>query len=225
MREFLFSRQVVIFDLDGTLVDSLPDLAWSVDRMLESLGREPAGLAKVERWIGNGGHALVRRALADDDHGDRAGYVSDTDFERGWAAFQDFYADHCAVDTRDYPGVRELLGQLADAGIRLACVSNKPYRFTTQVLEALELAPFFGLALGGDSLAEKKPSPVPLQHALAWFDCAPEAGLMIGDSRHDVDAARAAELPVYCVEFGYNHGEPVAATNPDGIIASYRDLL
>lgn len=225
MRDFLFSRKLVMFDLDGTLIDSVPDIAWAVDRMLESMQRPQAGVAKIRDWVGNGGHVLVRRALAAMDGGDPEGNVSDSDFTRAWDIFCDHYRNHLAEDSRIYAGVIELLEQLQDRDVQVACVSNKPHEFTVEVLRQLNLEPYFQTTLGGDVLAEKKPSPAPLQHVLDLHGCAPDDALMVGDSVNDVEAARAAGVPVYCVSFGYNHGVPIVHSNPDGIIDSYLHLL
>lgn len=214
-----------MFDLDGTLIDSVPDIGWAVDRMLVSMQRPAAGIDRIRNWVGNGGHVLVRRALAAMDHGDPEAPVSDEDFSAGWEIFCDYYRDHLAVDSRIYDGVVEVLDCLQARGASLACVSNKPHEFTVEVLKQLNLAGYFHTTLGGDVLEEKKPSPLPLQHVMSLHDCEPADALMVGDSVNDVEAARAAGVPVFCVNFGYNHGEPIEDSGPDGIIASYLHLL
>lgn len=225
MRDFLLSRKLVMFDLDGTLIDSVPDIAWAVDRMLVSMQRPAAGLNRIRDWVGNGGHVLVRRALAAMDSGDPEAEVSAADFATGWEIFCGYYRQHLAVDSRIYSGVVEVLEQLQECGACVACVSNKPHEFTVEVLRQLGLSGYFQTTLGGDVLEEKKPSPMPLQHVLSLHECEPADALMVGDSVNDVEAARAAGVPVYCVNFGYNHGQPIEDSRPDGIIASYRHLL
>ncbi|MEZ5591051.1 MAG: HAD-IA family hydrolase [Gammaproteobacteria bacterium] len=123
-----------------------------------------------------------------------------------------------------YPGVVEGLESLRQLGSTLACITNKPALFTQPLLHTLGLSHFFSLILSGDSLARKKPDPLPLLHAASTFGVKPEQCLMIGDSRHDVDAARAAGIAVIAVSYGYNHGQPIAQARPDGIVDSLLEL-
>jgi len=209
--------RAVIFDLDGTLVDSAPDLAASVDHMQRRLGLPERGEAAVRQWVGNGVEKLVKRALCDDLHGEPDAAL----FERALPLFWAHYAEHPCVHSRLYPGVVEALDWLAARGVPRGVVTNKAMAFTTQVLAALGVAERFDAVVGGDTLAQKKPDPAPLLHALAQLGAsADEAAqaLMVGDSAHDVLAARRAGLPVVCVPYGYNHGEDIRLSRPDAVV-------
>lgn len=213
--------ELVLFDLDGTLVDSVPDLAQAVDRMLSALGKPEAGVDKVRTWVGNGAAVLVERAISDEM------YPSDIDqgeFEKAYALFLDYYAQATADQSVLYPGVEQCLQSLQQQSIRMGVVTNKPIRFTDTMLEGFGLSGYFDVVLGGDSLPQKKPEPEPLLEAMKRCDVEPESTLMVGDSKSDVGAARAAGCPVVCVPYGYNHGQDIADSNPDLIVESLSDL-
>lgn len=213
--------EVVLFDLDGTLLDSVPDLAAAVDRMLALRGRQPAGIERVRDWVGNGAAVLVARALAGDiEHGG-------VDSPEAKAALQDFlaaYADKHEL-TRVYPGVTRLLDWLAARQVPMAVVTNKPERFVGPLLEQTCLSGYFRWLVGGDTLAQQKPDPAPLRHVLDRAGVEPGQALFIGDSRNDVLAAKAAGMPVVAVTYGYNHGEPIAASAPDLLVDSLAALI
>lgn len=145
--------------------------------------------------------------------------------ERAHSAFLEHYSREPSRYTRLYPGAREALGALRDRGIPLALVTNKPHAFIAPILEAFGLERHFGLCLGGDSLPRRKPDPAPLVHVAAYFDIPPGACLMVGDSRHDVEAGKAAGFRTLAVPYGYNHGEPVADSGPDGVVESLDELV
>ena len=214
----------VMFDLDGTLVDSALDLTAAVDNMLQALGREPAGETRVRQWVGNGAPVLVMRALTDEMYpADDA--VEPELFQAAFEVFLSAYTQSNGRYSRLYPGVEEVLQQLQGAGVPMAVVTNKPMAFTTPLLKALKIDHYFDQVLGGDSLPVKKPDPLPLQAVMETFGCPPERALMLGDSRNDVLAARAAGCPVICVSYGYNHGEPVDACSPDRVVDSFTELV
>lgn len=213
--------RLVMFDLDGTLVDSVPDLATAVDRMLVEMGREPAGVEKVRKWVGNGVRVLVRRALADDiDHT----AVSDAETEIALARFLDIYAD-CHELITLYPGVHELLEALSTAAVELAVVTNKPERFVAPLLEQVGLGGYFRWIIGGDTLPQQKPDPAALLQVMRLAGVSQEQSLFVGDSRSDVLAARAAGVPCVAVSYGYNHGRPVAEEAPQLVVDSLAELL
>ncbi len=214
----------VMFDLDGTLVDSALDLTAAVDNMLQALGRSPAGEAKVRQWVGNGAPVLVMRALSGEMH-PAEDAVEPELFEAAFDVFLAAYTQSNGRYSRLYPGVNELLTHLQQAGVPMAVVTNKPMAFTTPLLQALKIDHYFGQVLGGDSLPTKKPDPLPLLTVLETAGCAPEQALMLGDSRNDVNAARAAGCPVVCVSYGYNHGEPVENCQPDRVVDSFVELI
>jgi phosphoglycolate phosphatase len=211
---------VALIDLDGTLVDSVPDLAQSVDAMMAALGLAPHGETAVRNWVGNGVERLVKRALT----GSLDGEPSAADFDRAYPIFLDLYAAHNGKRSRLYPGVRDGLAVLEGRGIRVGCVTNKAARFTEPLLAALGIYERFDIIISGDTLPEKKPSPLPLLHAAQHFGVAPADVLMVGDSISDVKAARAAGFPVVCVSYGYNHGRDIREAEPDAIIDSLAEL-
>ncbi|WP_092366678.1 phosphoglycolate phosphatase [Phytopseudomonas seleniipraecipitans] len=213
--------RLVMFDLDGTLVDSVPDLATAVDRMLAELGREPAGVEQVRRWVGNGARVLVRRALAG---GIEHGAVSDAETEVALARFLDIYAD-CHELITLYPGVHELLEALSTAAVELAVVTNKPERFVAPLLEQVGLGGYFRWIIGGDTLPQQKPDPAALLQVMHLAGVSNLQSLFVGDSRSDVLAARAAGVPCVAVSYGYNHGRPVAEEEPDRVVDSLAELL
>jgi len=217
--------RLVLFDLDGTLIDSVPDLADAVDAMLLAHQLPPAGEERVRHWVGNGSKMLVRRALAWGLELPDPGELGDGRLDQGHADFLAAYRRNFHRRTQLYPGVRDFLEWLHQQRIPMGLVTNKPEEFVAPLLEHFGLAPYFGLSLGGDSLPRKKPDPLPLLHSCEHFQVKPEQALMVGDSRNDVLAARACGMPVVCVSYGYNHGEPIQATQPDRVIDSLAELL
>ncbi len=216
--------KLVMFDLDGTLIDSVPDLAAATDRMLAELGRPPAGEARVRDWVGNGVVMLVRRALAGRLSGPAVEAISEADMAQPLADFLRFYGEQCSDLTRVYDGVRECLASCREAGLEMALVTNKSAQFIAPILSGLGIEQGFGLLLGGDQLTHKKPHPEALDYCLQHFGVAPQQALMVGDSKNDVGAAKAAGVPVVAVPYGYNHGEPIADANPDLVVQDLRAL-
>ena len=210
--------RLVAFDLDGTLVDSVPDLAAAVDAALRSLGLAGVDEASVRDWVGNGSRKLVERALEALD-------AQDTDPEAAHEAFLHHYRLAPCRATRLYPGVREALEGLRARGLTLVLITNKPAAFIAPILETMGLSDFFDLTLGGDSLAAKKPDPAPLLHVASRFGVTPSVCLMVGDSRHDIEAGRGAGFRTLAVPYGYNHGDPVAASAPDAMVESLGELV
>ncbi len=212
--------EMVLFDIDGTLVDSVPDLAFCVDAMMAELGMPNRGEAAVRQWVGNGVERLVQRALTDDLDG-----MPDEDlFARAMPVFNRLYADNTAKRSLLYPGVMEGVQYVRSAGYRLGAVTNKAAQFTIPLLTDLGLHDYFEIIVSGDTLAEKKPSPLPLQYAASRLGVAPEHSLMVGDSKSDVKAARAAGFQIVCMSYGYNHGEDIRDYEPDAVIDSMTEL-
>ncbi len=206
--------KLVMFDLDGTLIDSVPDLALA-------LGRPAAGLDAVREWVGNGAPVLVRRALAGGlDHS----AVSESDAEQGLELFMEAY-DGGHDRTTVYPGVRETLGWMQKQGVEMALITNKPERFVAPLLDEMKLGRFFRWIIGGDTLPQRKPDPAALFHVMKMAGIAASQSLFIGDSRSDVQAAKAAGVACIALSYGYNHGRPIAEEHPALVIDDLRELI
>ncbi|MCB1803310.1 MAG: phosphoglycolate phosphatase [Gammaproteobacteria bacterium] len=212
--------KMILIDVDGTLVDSVPDLAYCVDEMMRRLGLPERGEAKVRDWVGNGVERLVRRALVDN----LVGEPDEADFERAYPLFLELYAANTSQRSMLYPGVREGLDYMKSQGYRLGCVTNKAAQFTLPLLRDLGIHDEFGIIVAGDTLAVKKPDPGPLLYAAKHFGVAPADALMLGDSKSDVTAARAAGFQIVCMSYGYNHGEDIRDYSPDAVIDSMAQL-
>jgi phosphoglycolate phosphatase len=206
--------KAVMIDLDGTLLDTVTDLAVAVNLMLGKLGRAPLDEARVRTFVGKGIPNLVKRSLAGASSGEPEAAL----FERALPLYLDCYASVNGKHTTLYPGVREGLDALKGAGFPLACVTNKSERFTLPLLKQMRLADYFSIVIAGDTLPRKKPDPLPLTHTCRHFGIAPREMLMIGDSMNDAQAARAAGCPVFCVPYGYNEGADVRELDVDAIV-------
>ena len=206
--------KAVMIDLDGTLLDTVADLAIAVNLMLARLGHLPLAEARVRTFVGKGIPNLVQRALA----GTLAGEAAPALFERALPLYLDCYESVNGKHTTLYAGVIEGLDALKSAGFPLACVTNKAERFTLPLLRQMRLADYFEIVVAGDTLPKKKPDPMPLTHACAQFGIAPRDMLMIGDSLNDTIAARAAGCPVFCVPYGYNEDADVRELDVDAIV-------
>ncbi len=214
-----FAVRAVAIDLDGTLLDTAPDLHAAVVAMLDDLGRPPATLEQVRSWVGKGAEVLVHRVLT----GRMDGRAAPDQLGPAYAGFLAHYAETNGRTATPYPGVLEGLRALRDAGLALACVTNKPGAFTTVLLERCGLSAYFEAVVAGDTVARKKPDPQPLLHACALLGVAPGRTLAIGDSLNDAQAARAAGMPVLLVPYGYNEGQPAESVDADGIVSSLLD--
>lgn len=213
--------QLVMFDLDGTLIDSIPDLAVATDHMLVQLGRKPAGMDKIRNWVGNGAPVLVRRALADSV--DHQGITAEQEAE-ALAIFMQVYGTGESLTTM-YPGALETLQSLKMLNIKIALVTNKPEKFLPRLLADTGMAEFFEWIVGGDTFAQKKPDPTGLLWVMQQAGVAAEQCLFVGDSRNDVQAAHAAKVACVAVTYGYNYGEPISADNPALIVDDLRELF
>lgn len=216
---------VALFDLDGTLVDSAPDLAAAVDQMLDTLGREPAGQEKVRQWVGNGAQVLIRRALTGRVDWEQAEPLDDALFND---ALNQFYVSYEALNgdrSTVFDGVEACLQRLRQHGCRLAVVTNKPERFVAPLLERMGLEHWFEMIIGGDTLTVKKPDAEPLLLAMRTLGGSPGTTVMIGDSAADAEAAHNAGLPSILVRYGYNYGPPVDELGADVVVDSLTELL
>jgi phosphoglycolate phosphatase len=204
----LFSLDAAIVDLDGTMVDTVGDFEVALARSLAEIGLPPVDRAFIARTVGKGSEHLLAQTLA------HLGAPASLQ-QRLWARYQHHYlainGDHAEL----FPGVREGLAQLRAAGLRLACLTNKPGAFARPLLARKGIAEHFEHVFGGDDFPRKKPDPLPLLETCRALGTAPARTLMVGDSSNDALAARAAGCPVVLATYGYNHGEPVAAAGAD----------
>lgn len=215
-QRFPLRVKAVMIDLDGTLADTIPDLAEAANMMLRELNQPGLGRELIRTFVGKGIPKLVERSLA----GNLEGSVPAGLLARALPIYERCYAEVNGKHTVIYPGVSEGLRRLRAMQLPLACVTNKAERFTLALLEHLQLARCFEQVIAGDTLPRKKPDPQPLLHACRGFGIAPGDMLMIGDSANDVEAARAAGCPVFCVTYGYNEGRDVRELDVDAIVAS-----
>jgi phosphoglycolate phosphatase len=211
---------LVLFDLDGTLIDTAPDLAWSIDFTLKQLNLPLCGEDKVRAWVGSGIEGLMKRALTMDFNGQPDSHL----LEEAMSIFKECYFDNICERSRIYPGVKEALAYLHARNYKIACVTNKSGRFTDKLLQMLGLYNEFGIIVSGDTLPLKKPHAAPLLHAAAHFSIEANEALMIGDSITDVSAARAAGCQIICVSYGYNKGRDVHELEPDAVVETLGDL-
>lgn len=212
--------KMVLIDVDGTLVDSVPDLAYCVDEMMKQLGMPEHGEEKVRNWVGNGVERLTRRALI----GQLDGEPDDALFEKAYPIFLDLYDKNVCERSCLYDGVREALDFLKTTDVKIGCVTNKNAQFTLPILEKLGIKDDFEIIVCGDTLAKKKPDPLPLLHSAEQLGVKPEESLMLGDSMSDVKAARAAGFKIICMSYGYNHGEDIHDYNPDEVVDSMAEI-
>ncbi len=218
--KFPLTVKMVMIDLDGTLIDTVPDLAAAANRMLADLGRVTWDEKHYRAWIGNGVPRFVKRALTGEMQAEPEAELN----ERALALFRRHYGEAVSDLSKPYPGVIEGLERLAAQGYSLACITNKAEAFTLPLLRNLDLHRYFKLVLSGDSLPKQKPDPLPLQHACRHFGIDTAHGVLVGDSSNDVHAARAAGMPVICVTYGYNHGHDIRQSLPDAVVDSLTEV-
>jgi len=217
------NKKLIIFDLDGTLVDSVPDLALGVNIMLKTLGRETFEEEVIRSWVGNGAQTLVKRALSGSAVIDER--LDSKLFEEALSIFLKAYKENLCVKTVLYPEVLSTLTTLKERGFVLALVTNKPFEFIAPLLEGLGMKDSFELCLGGDSLAVKKPEPLPLLHVCEKLGFSVETSVMVGDSKNDILAANSAKMQSIGVTYGYNYGEDIGVYNPDFVVDSFAEIL
>ena len=217
-----------IIDLDGTMVDTLGDFAEALNRMLGDLELPPIAAQHIERMVGKGSEHLLRSVLNHVlEHMGKAPTAIEIEalYAHAWPSYQRHYLAINGHYARVYPGVEAGLQALRHAGLRLACLTNKPTSFALPLLRAKGLEGYFEQVFGGDSFDRKKPDPLPLLKTCEALQTAPARTLMVGDSSNDAQAARAAGCPVVLVTYGYNHGLPVQAVDADGYVDSLELLL
>jgi len=223
MSSALIQFHAAMVDLDGTMIDTLGDFEVSLNRMLADLDLPLLNRALVERTVGKGSEHLIRSVLAHQlALPEVKGLANVCEarspehlYEAAWQRYQHHYLAINGEFATVYDGVVEGLQQLRDAGLELACLTNKPLSFAKPLLKAKGLDHFFSHVFGGDSFERKKPDPLPLLKTCEALGVQPDQALMVGDSSNDAQAARAAGCPVVLVRYGYNHGEPVDGVDAD----------
>ena len=218
------TNQLLIFDFDGTLIDSVPDLADATNTMLSQLGKATYSLETIKQWVGNGSRLLVERALVGKTEV-LAGELTTEQADHAEQLFFDAYSNISQSKTLAYPDVDKGLQQLKAAGFTLALVTNKPIRFVPKILESLGWTPLFDVVLGGDSLPVKKPDPAPLLHVCETLNFQPAQAFMIGDSVNDILAGQNAGIDTLGLSYGYNYGNHIGDSNPTQVFDSFADLL
>jgi len=214
------ATELVMFDLDGTLVDTLIDLTQAINSMLSALNHTLVNTSQVRTWIGNGVDELVRQALNRD-----AGEPNEELLARAIQLFREYYGNHCFDKSRLYPGAIDTLTAINKSDLRLACVTNKASEFTWPLLEALGIDVLFDSVVCGDQVERKKPDPMPLLATCKKFDIPPASSLMVGDSINDIMAAKAAQIPVICVSYGYNRTQDLTRLENVKMIGSLAEIL
>ena len=210
------SIKAVMIDLDGTLLDTIPDLAAAANGMLAEMGRPALPEATIRNFVGKGINNLIERTLTNSIEGKPNADL----FQQALPIYERNYRAVNGKHTTIYPGVQEGLDVLQAQGYPLACVTNKSERFTLPLLDYVKFSSYFKCVVAGDTLPQKKPDPEPLLHACKQLGVVPSEMLMIGDSMNDAQAARAAGCPVFCVTYGYNEGHDVHTLDCDALVAS-----
>ena len=216
-------KELLLFDLDGTLIDSVPDLAKALNATLKELGRPIYDEATIRTWIGNGAAMLVKRGLAGKREIDRE--PEEAFFRRAMEIFLERYAAALNDATGLYPEVKETLQKLEEQGYRMAIVTNKPSQFVAPILKNLAIESHFDHIVGGEDLPRKKPDPLPLLHSCEVLGYKPEAAVMIGDSSNDILAARAAGIPSVAVAYGYSADRSVRDLGADAVVERFGEIL
>jgi phosphoglycolate phosphatase len=211
----------IIFDLDGTLVDSVPDLSLAINHGLAQMKLPEVAESQVRLWVGNGSRKLVERSLLAHSP---SGELDEAQAEQLHQIFLVSYKQFLRAESVLYPGVIHLLKYLKANEIPVGLVTNKPMAFVPPLLASLKIDQYFSAVIGGDSLAEKKPSPLPLLHIAHRLEAEVKDCLMVGDSASDVLSAQAANMPCVLLRQGYNQGQDLAALNPDWLLDTISEL-
>ena len=220
----IMDKQLLIFDFDGTLIDSVPDLADATNAMLTTLGKAPYPLETIRNWVGNGSKMLVERALVGKIEV-LEGELTEETVDHAEQVFFDAYKNLSGSKTVAYPDVDSGLKKLRAAGFKLALVTNKPIRFVPKILQSFGWQDLFSEVLGGDSLSVKKPDPAPLLHVCEALDVTPAQAIMIGDSRNDILAGQNANMDTLGLSYGYNYGQDIRELNPTETFDNFAALV
>lgn len=225
MQSCLQKPAAILFDLDGTLVDSVYDLADALNLALAEFGLPTKNIEQIRGWIGNGAEMLLIRAISDEVKRDfKIPELHSKLFDDLFTAFKNYYSERVYKSSRLYPGVVETLKLLVCNDIKLAVVTNKPVQLADKLVSTAGLTPFFRLVVGGDSLAVKKPDPTPLVYACAQLSVATDRTVMVGDSASDISAANAINMPILAADWGYTQGLDLTKANVTAIIRRFTEI-
>jgi phosphoglycolate phosphatase len=214
-------KELIIFDLDGTLINSIPDITLAINKMLSQYDAPPLTDVQVEPLVGNGAKLLVKRSL---ELSMNTQEVPNELFEEAFANYFTAYSNDVCVETFLYPDVLETLSYLHKKGYKMVICSNKPFHFMEPILEKLTIKPFISYWIGEDSLSEKKPSATPLLHVAHEMKISLEKSIMVGDSKNDILAAHNAGIPCIGLTYGYNYNENIADYNPTIVVDRFAEL-
>jgi phosphoglycolate phosphatase len=212
--------KLIAFDLDGTLIDSVPDIAKAVQCTLAELNLPERDQHQVRGWVGNGASILIKRALS----GEMSGEIPDEVYKKAFPVFLKYYAEYLYCDSELYEGVEQTLNALKSAGITLACITNKPEQFTLPLLEKIGMGSLFDIVASGDTYIEKKPHPMPLLEVAKFCKVHPSQAIMVGDSVNDIKAAQAAGYYSICVDYGYHGDYDVHQLGADVVISQFSEI-
>lgn len=215
------NKELIIFDFDGTLIDSNPDLTQALNTMLTHYDLEPITLEEASLYIGNGAKKLVERGL---NHRLQPEEITETLFKEAFEFFFKAYGDVVCDKTYLYPGVVETLQYLHGKGYDMTICTNKPYKFIEPILDGLSIKQYFKLWVGADSLPKQKPDAMPLLHLAETLDRDIEKSIMVGDSKNDILAAQNAKMESIGVSYGYNYNEHISDYNPDKVVDKFAEL-
>jgi phosphoglycolate phosphatase len=216
---------LILFDLDGTLIETAPEICDAVNDTLRRFDLPEVTQQQVNDWIGHGTRELLIQALAHAGRTEVAAVRASDSLALIAAEFDRHYQSRCGTRSQLYPQVREVLTALRERGVKLAVVTNKERRYTATVLHAHQLMPLFDWVVSGDTLPTKKPDPAGIHSCLAAFGVPRQRALFVGDSSIDVATARNAGVTVWALPYGYNMGQPIEACAPDRVIADCSALL
>ncbi len=215
--------KAILFDLDGTLVDSIRDIATSINLTLSYFGYKSIHLNQCIRYVGDGITKLVSRAFGESVHNDKNYTWDDKFLSRVVRKYKEYYSEHLFDTTTPYPGIKETLSNLN--GISMAVISNKTYYYTFEILKHFNLHKYFDIILGGDSLEAKKPDPGPLLYVLESFSVQTSEAIMVGDSDKDILAGKAVKILTCAVTYGMRSEDELRKLNPDFVIHNFNELL
>ena len=219
----LSNKELFIFDLDGTLIDSVPDITLGVNETLSELSLPNFNEDEVRMWVGNGAEKLMERAL--EAASKETGNEIDVPFSEVMDSYFKNYRKNLTVNTYAYKGVENALNLLKEQNVKMAIVTNKPFDFIAPVLEFVGIKQFFSLWVGADSLPTKKPNPEPLLHVCKELNISPEKAIMVGDSKNDILVAQNAKINSIGLTYGYNYNESISAYHPDIVLDNLSDVV